>query len=44
MTPTNFLLGLPNPCQNNGGCAVVQNTAQCYCQPTYAGSHCQYRT
>jgi len=33
---------LPNPCQNNGGCAVVQNTPQCYCQPTYAGSHCQY--
>ncbi|UJR31039.1 hypothetical protein I4U23_018549 [Adineta vaga] len=33
---------LPNPCQNNGGCAVVQNNAQCYCQPAFTGYYCQY--
>ncbi|CAF1350322.1 unnamed protein product, partial [Adineta ricciae] len=33
---------LPNPCQNNGGCAVVQNNPQCYCQPAFTGYYCQY--
>lgn len=39
-----FNLGLPNPCQNNGGCSVVQNTPQCHCQPTFTGYYCQYGT
>ncbi|CAF3618197.1 unnamed protein product [Adineta steineri] len=33
---------LPNPCQNNGGCAVTQNTAQCYCPSAFTGYYCQY--
>lgn len=33
---------LPNPCQNNGGCAVVQNAARCYCPSGYNGYYCQF--
>ena len=33
---------LPNPCQNNGGCGVVQNAARCYCPNTYTGYYCQF--
>ena len=33
---------LPNPCQNNGGCAVVQNLARCYCPTSYSGYYCQF--
>ncbi len=39
-----ILSGLPNPCQNNGGCAVTQNVAQCYCQPAFTGYYCQFST
>ncbi|CAF0870390.1 unnamed protein product [Adineta ricciae] len=33
---------LPNPCQNNGGCAVVQSVARCYCPTTFTGYYCQF--
>ncbi|CAF1211241.1 unnamed protein product [Rotaria sordida] len=33
---------LPNPCQNNGGCAVVQNIARCYCPGSFRGYYCQF--
>ena len=33
---------LPNPCQNNGGCAVVQNVARCYCSAGFTGYYCQF--
>jgi hypothetical protein len=33
---------LPNPCQNNGGCAVVYNAARCYCPSSYTGYYCQF--
>lgn len=33
---------LPNPCQNNGGCAVVQSAAQCYCPAAFTGYYCQF--
>ncbi|CAF0823533.1 unnamed protein product [Rotaria sordida] len=33
---------LPNPCQNNGGCSVAQNNAQCYCQSAFTGYYCEY--
>lgn len=33
---------LPNPCQNNGGCAVVLNVARCYCPNSFSGYYCQF--
>jgi hypothetical protein len=33
---------LPNPCQNNGGCAVFQQVARCYCPTSYTGYYCQF--
>jgi Notch-like protein len=33
---------LPNPCQNNGGCAVLQNIARCYCPTSFTGYYCQF--
>ncbi|CAF2519254.1 unnamed protein product [Rotaria sp. Silwood2] len=33
---------LPNPCQNNGGCGVVQNVARCYCPTSFTGYYCQF--
>ncbi|CAF1627731.1 unnamed protein product [Rotaria magnacalcarata] len=33
---------LPNPCQNNGGCAVQQNLARCYCPTSFTGYYCQF--
>ncbi len=33
---------LPNPCQNNGGCAVVASVARCYCPSSYTGYYCQF--
>ncbi|CAF1386001.1 unnamed protein product [Rotaria sp. Silwood1] len=34
---------VPNPCQNNGGCNAVQNTAQCFCQAAFTGYYCEYQ-
>jgi len=31
----------PNPCQNGGSCEEHDGTFSCYCQPNFAGSHCQ---
>lgn len=33
---------LPNPCQNNGGCAVISNAARCYCPNSFTGYYCQF--
>ncbi|CAF4064985.1 unnamed protein product [Adineta steineri] len=33
---------LPNPCQNNGGCAVQNNAARCWCPDSTQGYYCQY--
>jgi hypothetical protein len=35
---------LPNPCQNSGGCAVVFNSARCYCPSSFTGYYCQFGT
>ncbi|CAF0818087.1 unnamed protein product [Didymodactylos carnosus] len=32
----------PNPCQNNGGCAVTAGIARCYCLAAYTGYYCQF--
>ncbi|CAF0985910.1 unnamed protein product [Didymodactylos carnosus] len=32
----------PNPCQNNGGCAVNAGIARCYCSGAYTGYYCQF--
>ncbi|CAF4049350.1 unnamed protein product, partial [Rotaria sp. Silwood1] len=42
-TVTTYNPCIPNPCQNSGGCSVVQNTAQCFCQPAFTGYYCEYR-
>ncbi|CAF1195303.1 unnamed protein product [Didymodactylos carnosus] len=33
---------LPNPCQNQGGCAVQSNAVHCWCPDAYYGFYCQY--
>ncbi|CAF3717646.1 unnamed protein product [Rotaria socialis] len=34
----------PNPCQNNGGCAVQNNNvAKCWCPDSFQGYYCQHR-
>ena len=31
----------PNPCENGGSCEEHDGTFSCYCQPNFAGNHCE---